>query len=532
MRGGGVLLCGVTDGGDAQRMSRERLVALDSSLAEISSTSITPAVCISTSHRELPDGSRFLVVEIPEGESQHDSPGGTYVRVAGSKRKMTSDERLRLAQRRAESRFQSFDELPVPGTGFNTLDESLWMPLLSAQGRANPSAALRKLGILADDESGRTRATVAGILLCTKSPEVLIPGACITATRYRGRDRASRQLDGQTITGPLDRQIGDAVAFAIKNMIVAARKQPGRVDVPEYAEKALFEAVVNAVVHRDYSIRGSRIRISMFEDRLEIQSPGSLPNNLTVASMALRQATRNEAIASLMGRMTFGDIPGSQDRQYFMERRGDGVPIIFRETRELTGRAPQYRLIDESDLVLTLPASSRDETPARTVVTVRSAAHPLPGAEVLLLFPNKTAKRAITNEYGEASVNLHSTHLPMTVFVAARSHGACLVTNWVPRQRALAIELESLPHGGSVIFQEGTGSVPGLSGRLNPIRDTHDRTYLYASNIAIDEGRPQPVHFVPGEKLRLVDADGHMLLVCIFEIVGQAALLEYRAPRG
>ena len=64
----------------------------------------------------------------------------------------------------------------------------------------------------------------------------------------------------------------------MRNMQVAARKVPARVEMPQYSDRALFEAVVNAVAHRDYSMHGSRIRLSIFEDRLEIQSPGSLPN--------------------------------------------------------------------------------------------------------------------------------------------------------------------------------------------------------------------------------------------------------------
>lgn len=88
--------------------------------------------------------------------------------------------------------------------------------------------------------------------------------------------------------------------------------------------------------------------------------------------------------------------------------------------------------------------------------------------------------------------------------------------------------MEPLADGGSVIFSEATGTLPGLSGRLNPIRDDLDRTYLYASNIVINEGQPQPVHFMPGEDLRLTDADGNRLLVRIAAIVGRSALVEYR----
>ena len=79
---GGVLLCGVTDDGEVQDMSREQIVELDSLLVEVSTDSIRPAVRIRTYHRQL-DGRPFMLVEIPEGDSQHDSPGGSYVRVGG-----------------------------------------------------------------------------------------------------------------------------------------------------------------------------------------------------------------------------------------------------------------------------------------------------------------------------------------------------------------------------------------------------------------------------------------------------------------
>ena len=524
---GGVLLCGVTDEGDVQGMTRQQIVELDSLLVQVSSDSIKPAVRIRTYHRQL-DGRLFMLVEIPGGESQHESPGGSYVRVGGSKRKMTSDERLRLAQRRGQARFHSHDEQTVPGTGFETLDESLWRPLLSAEGSAEPQPALAKFALLANDDAGILRSTVAGVLLCTRSPEQWLPNAGITATRYLGRNRASGQIDAQEITGPLNRQIGDAVAFAMRNMRVAARKAPARVNLPQYSERALFEAIVNAVVHRDYSISGSRIRLSMFEDRLEIQSPGSLPNNLTLDSMATRQATRNEALTSVLTRMPVEGIQGSADRQFFMERRGDGVSIILRETRELSGKQPVHCLIDNSEVLLTIPAAALEQSPARVVITVRSVGQPLPGSDVLALFPNKTWERATTDENGEAEVDLYTTNLPMTVFAAAPGHRAHVEREWVPSQGSLAVELGPLPEGGSVIFSESTGYLPFVKGRLNPIRDNRDRTYLYASNIAIDQGKQQPVHFVLGEDLRLTDASGREAMVRISDVVGRSALLEYR----
>ena len=528
---GGVLLVGVTDSGEVMGLSREQISGLDSLLVEVSTDSIKPPIRIRTRHEELSDGKLVLLAEVPESDSVHESPGGTYIRVGATKRPMGGDERLRLAQRRSQARFLWFDKQTVPGTGFKTLAEPLWKPLLSAEGAAEPEAALRKLALLDDDSAGVLRATVAGVLLCTSNPEQWLPNACITATLYRGGDRASGQIDAQEITGPLNDQVAGAVAFATRNMQVAARKEPARTDLPQYSEKALFEAVVNAVVHRDYSIRGGKIRLSMFDDRLEIVSPGSLPNNLTVESMTLRQSTRNEALTSILARMPIGGTKGGGDRQYFMERRGDGVLIILRETQELCGKFPEYRVIDDSEVLLVIPAARQEQSAARAVILVRSGDRPMSGAELLLLYPNKTWKHATTDEIGEAAVDLHTTQLPMTVFASAPGHAAHLEQQWTPSERALAIVLNTLPRGGSVIFPEATGHIPGLKGRLNPIRDSHDRTYLYASNIAIDEGKQQPVHFLPGEELRLTDAEGTEVRVRIVDIVGRSALVEYfRVP--
>ena len=525
---GGALLCGVSDDGEVQGMSRRQVTNLDALLVEVCTDSIKPPVRIRTDHRELADGRLVLLVEVAPGDSLHEAPGGSYIRVGASKRRMTSDERLRLAQRRGQARFRWFDEQPVPGTGLRTLEEELWKPLLSAEGAADPESALTKLALLAPDDAGVTRATVAGVLFCTRNPERWLPSASITATRYRGKDRASGQIDAQEIAGPLNRQIADAVAFAVRNMQVAARKVPARVEMPQYSDRALFEAMVNAVAHRDYSIHGSRIRLSMYEDRVEIQSPGSLPNNLTVESMATRQATRNETLTSVLGRMPVAGVRGSEDRLYFMERRGDGVPIIQRETRELCGQPAAYRLIDGSELCLIIPAAQLDPSPAVTTVTVHGAGRPLSGVDLLVLFPNKTWKEATTDQDGEATVDLYTTHLPMTVFAAAPGSTAHVERDWVPEQRALGIELHELPGGGSCLFAEATGHIPALAGRLNPIRDTHDRTYLYASNIAINQGQQQPVHFFLGEELRLTDAEGQEMLVRIVDIVGRSALVEYR----
>ena len=524
---GGVVLCGVADDGTLQGMSREQMVALDNLLVEVSTDALEPPLRIDVHHREL-DGESFVLVTVPRGEALHERGGQAFIRVGATKRRLQRDESLRLTQNRAQNRYRWFDEQVVPETGFETLGERLWEPLLSVSGAADPRRGLLNLRLLARDEAGVDRATVAGILLCAPSPQDWLPQATITATHYRGLDRASGQLDAQEIAGPLPAQIADAVQFVVRNMRVSARKTPEREDVSQYSKAAVFEAVVNAVAHRDYHMSSRRIRLSMFKDRLEIDSPGQLPNGMTIDGMEASQATRNEVIASVFGRIPVADVAGSGHRRYLMERRGDGVATIRTETEEATGVPPEYEMVDDSSLVLRIPAAKLEFVPADATVTVYSRSEPLAGIEVLALFPNKTWVRAITDEAGDAALDLYTTHLPMTIYAAGPGYAAGLERAWMPNRGGLPLELESLESGGAAIFAQRTGHLPGLRGRLNPIRDTSDRTYLYADNISINEGRQQPVPFRPGKAMRLTDAHGSELSVTIVDILGQSALIEYQ----
>ncbi|MEI8189832.1 MAG: ATP-binding protein, partial [candidate division NC10 bacterium] len=99
-------------------------------------------------------------------------------------------------------------------------------------------------------------------------------------------------------------------------------------------------------------------------DRLEIYSPGALPNTVTIDSMALRQATRNELITSLLAETPVAETVGNVGRGFYMEKRGDGVPIILRESKKLSGKEPVYRLIDDSELLLTIYAAGAERVDA------------------------------------------------------------------------------------------------------------------------------------------------------------------------
>ncbi len=362
---GGTLLLGVDDKTrGVLGIPPGRLDATERVVFEICNDSIHPPVAFHAFRLELPDTlgtpREVLQIDIPRSLFVHRSPGGYFRRQGSSKRELPPDALARLFQQRSQARLIRFDEQVVPETGFENLKEPLWRRFVP-QRDGDPRLTLGKLSLLRDDDSGIERATVAGVLMCARRPDRWLPSAVVTAVRYRGTRRdANYQLDAQEIVGPLDQQIVDTLAFARRNMTVAAIKAPGRVELPQYSDRALLEAIVNAVAHRDYSIPGSKVRLFMFEDRLELYSPGALPNTLTLESMALRQSTRNELVTSLLAKCPVPDGPDGMPefgRTYLMDKRGEGVPIIYEESRRLGSRTPTYQLLDDAELLLTLWAA-------------------------------------------------------------------------------------------------------------------------------------------------------------------------------
>ena len=525
---GGALVCSVTDDGDVCPLTRAEMDALEAFVTEICSDSIDPPLPFLTRRLALPERNAVLIVEVESSVQVHRSPGGYYARLGSSARQLGPGALRRLFQRRGGSGELGPDETTVAGTGLPTLDKMLTDRFVSSRTAQPDETQLAKLGLLREDETGMFRATAAGVLLGTDRPDAHVKGAVIEAAHYRGTVLGhADQLDAATITGPLDRQIRDAVGFVRRNMRVAARKTPARVEVPQFSPRAVFEAIVNAVVHRDYTMTDSRIRLFMFEDRLEIRSPGALPNTLPIEAMRQRQATRNETIASLLRMLVVGDVHGAGDRHYFLEQRGEGVPAIFEETYALTGADPAYELVGDTELLLTLPASRPPAGGVEGIVTVAVNGMPLAGAAVLAVYPNKTWLQGQTDTFGRVGFDFHSA-LPITVFVGAPGHRANVVPGWRPPE-PLNVELATLSKGGSMVIAQRTGQVPGLAGRLNPILDKLDRMMLYADNIAINDGAQQPVHFSLEENLNLVDVNGTERVVRFIDMLGESSVLEYES---
>lgn len=346
------------------------LDAVEQRVRDACEQSVRPALAPIIERISLAEGEgtplHVLRVAVPRSLFIHQSPAGYLHRVGSSKRPIPPDYLGRLFQQRSQSRLIRFDETPVPRAELTDLAEHLLRRFLPPGSELEPrTVVLSKLAMVAPDEAQQLRPTVAGLLMASPDPSVHLPGAFIQAVAYRGTKvvpdgNPLYQLDAADLRGPLDVQIRAATAFVRRNMRVGARKDPegGRIDLPNFDLLSVFEAVTNAVAHRDYSIHGAKVRLRLFRDRLELFSPGMLPNTMTPESLAYRQSARNEALTSLLARCPV-DAEGepAQHRKTIMDKRGEGVPVILRRSEALSGRRPVYRMIDDSELLLTLFAA-------------------------------------------------------------------------------------------------------------------------------------------------------------------------------
>ncbi len=362
---GGVLVLGVDDRTrDVEGIPLETLDTVEAWIREICNDVLKPPLDAAIRKIELPNAAGDLVpvvcVDVERSLFVHKSPGGYFRRLGSSKREMPPELLARLFQERSQSRMIRFDESVVPHTALGDLDYALTHRFLRADSSEEgvSEMAARKLRLVADDDDGAARLTLAGVLLCTREPQQWLPHAYVQAVSYAGeRTDIDYQTDARDIGGPLDEQVAEALHFVRRNMLVRATKATARTERPQFSERAIFEALVNAVAHRDYSVAGARVRLHMFGDRLELYVPGALANTLTPDSLHLRQANRNELIVSLLARCP---APTGLGRVNLMDRRGDGVPIILQESQNLSGRLPEYTPIDESELRLVIWTADMD----------------------------------------------------------------------------------------------------------------------------------------------------------------------------
>ena len=366
---GGVCVLGVSDRPrEIVGIPLDRLDAVVGHVRHVCSELIEPGIDPIVDRLWLPgatgEEAAVVKVEVRRSLFVHRSPAGYLHRFVDEKRAMAPDYLARLFQQRSQTRMIRFDEQVVADATVDSLASDLWERFRTPRSRDGREAMLSKLRMARRDEEGVLRPTVAGVLMGAADARPWLPNAFIQAVAYRGDSVRPRgeaetyQLDADDISGPLDRQVEGACRFVARNMKVAAFKDLGRVDRPQFDMAAVFEAIVNAVAHRDYSIHGSKIRLRMFADRLDIHSPGALPNTLEPENLLHIQSSRNDVVTSLLAMCPVpGEIPWlTTERERLMDKRGDGMRIIVENSRDLSGREPEYRMIGDAEFLVTIYA--------------------------------------------------------------------------------------------------------------------------------------------------------------------------------
>lgn len=282
---GGTLLIGVEDKTKHVRGVKEPL-AMEERLANLISDSIAPRLMPELEILPWRRHAHVLAVQVhPSPVRPHYLKGagpenGVFVRVGSTNRR--ADPEM-IEELRRFTRGESFDEQPMPELDSEALDFRVASELF-APVRKLKRSDLETLRLIVKHQ-GRTVPTVGGMLLFGKERERYFPDAWIQAGRFMGKDR-TRIADTVEIRRHLPLAVEEAIAFVRKHDTRAAEigsvRRTERWGLPP---PAVREAVINAVVHADYAQRGAPIRISMFDDRLEVENPGLLPFGLTVEDL-------------------------------------------------------------------------------------------------------------------------------------------------------------------------------------------------------------------------------------------------------
>ena len=295
------------------------------------------------------DGKALLVVEIyPGPQKPYHLKGtgrseGTYVRIGSVNRKASQEVIASLERAR---RKVSFDEETQYDVSWEQLDLNGFADAFrKATGRSLDDAGYRNLGLLVEDRDG-LHPTAAAVLLSEGSTKRRIfPYAKIECARFKGTD-TKVFLDQATLDGPVHASIEPCIAFIKRNIALGARVgEVYREDRWEYPLEAIREAVTNAVVHRDYAITGSDIKVAIFDDMLEITSPGPLPDTLAPEALGSgRSEIRNRVLAPIFKELGLIEAWGTGIRR--MRTELESYPEIELVLQEVT-QAFQVQFVRE-----------------------------------------------------------------------------------------------------------------------------------------------------------------------------------------
>ena len=355
---GGVVVFGVRNDGVVVGIDSLKKDILEQFIINLAVNNCKPLIEPELNWILLPDDAGLqklcLKIVIPKARFYiHQTTDGRFLKRIGSHRHPIPAEQLgRLLAVR--NLMIPFEERPAPGSDLSMIDRSRVGAYYQTRFKRSMDAEnlsfnqfLINLKLAVEMENSVTPSNL-GILLFSEHPEKVLNGAVIDIAAYRHDIADGNTADTKRIVGPLSEQIVQVLHYFKTSPLIAtiSRKESmGRRDLPSYVNTALQEAVVNAVVHRDYELTGSQIIIRIFPDRIEIQNPGGLHNTLTEENLyaGCQPIRRNQHIAGFMR-----DFQSPVTGTSFMEARGEGFLNLVRESIGISGKKPEIRRIGEA----------------------------------------------------------------------------------------------------------------------------------------------------------------------------------------
>ncbi|MEW6096759.1 MAG: RNA-binding domain-containing protein [bacterium] len=317
---GGIIFLGVDDNGIPLGITRKKI---EEWVMEVGRNNCYPSI-IPIFERKTIDGKSIAIVTIRKGEGMvyRTSDGHYYIRVGSTVRDATPDELARMFQRRE---MVHYDTAPIYNASLKDLNQDRLKDYFSqVLHRKDYKKSLRLLGninVMTRVED-KYYPTIAGLLMFGKSPETILPQAGIISVQFPEDEMDYDMRAKKEIGGPLIELIEEAIEFVMTHTSSSSKlKGIRRKDRPQYPKESIREAIVNAVAHRDYSISGSKIRLLIFKNRVEIHSPGRLPNTVTIENMKeTAHYTRNPIIYKFLAQYGYAEDIGLGIPQKIIER--------------------------------------------------------------------------------------------------------------------------------------------------------------------------------------------------------------------
>jgi len=345
---GGKIFIGVSDDGKIVGVDEKEIKNIEERIMNICRSVVQPEI-IPVYEKVKINGKFISILEVNGIDKPYyvfkNNRKTYYIRVGTTVREATRDELRRLFQ---ASGLVHYDESPV----YDSSSEDIAMDEVTEYFEKFRGIGFKnlpeeeKINILINTKiltqyEDRITCTISGILLFGKEPAKFLTQNGIIFAHFKGTEISEELIDRKEINKTIVENIKETCKIIRLNIMHSSKiKGIERIEKEILPERVIREAIANSCIHRDYTIYGARIRTFMFDDRLEIRSPGAPPNTVTIENMKAGVSVyRNPIIAKFINdyRLTEG--------------MGRGIPMIMREMKKIAGREPGIEIIGEETIL-------------------------------------------------------------------------------------------------------------------------------------------------------------------------------------